>query len=263
MRDDREAVRLLDSRRGTRRAESAARGTDAVGVRGSVSVSSARANRGDVDRRVDRRGKDDDDRLEREGGGDARTTRRTERWTTGARRGRWWWCGGAATIPRGGVGASVDETRRGSAGRRGSAARAAKTRGVTVVANALSGGYGGGGRGFNIVPVPDRVVALVPYLLPLMSALRYGRFFFTQFPAAVILLKPLMPILRGVATLPMGNLIVFFAIYLGIAKNQNLSRFCRFNAMQAILLDIGVDFPRPWSSLCSDRASWVSDFRTA
>ena len=137
-----------------------------------------------------------------------------------------------------------DETRVG-----GSAAPAAKTRGVTVVANALSGGYGGGGRGFNIVPVPDRVVALVPYLLPLMSALRYGRFFFTQFPAAVILLKPLMPILRGVATLPMGNLIVFFAIYLGIAKNQNLSRFCRFNAMQAILLDIALIFPSLVESL--------------
>ena len=91
--------------------------------------------------------------------------------------------------------------------------------------------------------MPDRVVALVPYLLPLLSALRYGRFFFGQFPAAVVLLKPLMPILRGVAMLPMGNLIMFFAIYLGIAKNQNLSRFCRFNGMQAILLDIALIFP--------------------
>ena len=111
-----------------------------------------------------------------------------------------------------------------------------------VVSSAMSGRYGGGGS-FNIVPVPDRVVALLPYVLPLMSALRYGRFFFTMFPAAVVLLKPLMPILRGVAMLPMGNLIVFFAIYLGIAKNQSLSRFCRFNAMQAILLDIALIFP--------------------
>lgn len=161
--------------------------------------------------------------------------------------------GGGAVAPRRSREAvSVRASTRRDEGRRvggGSAAPAAKTRGVTVVANALSGGYGGGGRGFNIVPVPDRVVALVPYLLPLMSALRYGRFFFTQFPAAVILLKPLMPILRGVATLPMGNLIVFFAIYLGIAKNQNLSRFCRFNAMQAILLDIALIFPSLVESL--------------
>ena len=116
-------------------------------------------------------------------------------------------------------------------------------RGSAVVSSAMSGRYGGGGWSFNIVPVPDRVVALLPYVLPLMSALRYGRFFFAMFPAAVVLLKPLMPILRGVAMLPMGNLIIFFAIYLGIAKNQSLSRFCRFNAMQAILLDIALIFP--------------------
>lgn len=116
-------------------------------------------------------------------------------------------------------------------------------RGSAVVSSAMSGRYGGGGGSFNIVPVPDRVVALLPYVLPLMSALRYGRFFFAMFPAAVVLLKPLMPILRGVAMLPMGNLIIFFAIYLGIAKNQSLSRFCRFNAMQAILLDIALIFP--------------------
>ena len=106
---------------------------------------------------------------------------------------------------------------------------------------AQSGGYGRGG--FNIVPVPDRVVALVPYILPLLSALRYSRFFFNQFPAAIVLLKPLMPILRMVSTLPMGNLILFFSVYLGVAKNQNLSRFCRFNGMQAILLDIALIFP--------------------
>lgn len=116
-------------------------------------------------------------------------------------------------------------------------------RGSAVVSSAMSGRYGGGGGSFNVVPVPDRVVALLPYVLPLMSALRYGRFFFAMFPAAVVLLKPLMPILRGVAMLPMGNLIIFFAIYLGIAKNQSLSRFCRFNAMQAILLDIALIFP--------------------
>ena len=58
-----------------------------------------------------------------------------------------------------------------------------------------------------------------------------------------------MPILRGMSMLPMGNLIVFFAIYLGIAKNQNFSRFCRFNGMQAILLDIALIFPSLLESL--------------
>lgn len=34
------------------------------------------------------------------------------------------------------------------------------------------------------------------------------------------------------------SLIVFFAIYGGIVQNQNFSRFVRYNALQAILLDI-------------------------
>ena len=64
----------------------------------------------------------------------------------------------------------------------------------------------------------------------------------------MILLKPLMPILRGVATLPMGNLIVFFAIYLGIAEPK-LVEICRFSAMQAILLNLALIFPSLVESL--------------
>jgi len=105
--------------------------------------------------------------------------------------------------------------------------------------------------GTSLVPVSDRVVAFLPYLLPLISGLRYSRYFFAAFPAAIIMLQPLLPIVKIVATLPLGNLIPFFAAYLGVARNQNLSRFCRFNGMQAILLDIVLIFPGLLESLFS------------
>ncbi len=105
--------------------------------------------------------------------------------------------------------------------------------------------------GTSLVPVSDRVVAFLPYLLPLISGLRYSRYFFAAFPAAIIMLQPLLPIVKIVATLPLGNLIPFFAAYLGVARNQNLSRFCRFNGMQAILLDIVLIFPGLFESLFS------------
>ena len=108
-----------------------------------------------------------------------------------------------------------------------------------------------GGGGTSLVPVSDRVVAFLPYLLPLISGLRYSRYFFAAFPAAIIMLQPLLPIVKIVATLPLGNLIPFFAAYLGVARNQNLSRFCRFNGMQAILLDIVLIFPGLLESLFS------------
>lgn len=37
---------------------------------------------------------------------------------------------------------------------------------------------------------------------------------------------------------PFSGFLVFLAVYSGIAQNQNLSRFARFSATQAVLLDI-------------------------
>lgn len=38
--------------------------------------------------------------------------------------------------------------------------------------------------------------------------------------------------------IPFAGLIVFFGLYMGVVNNQNLDRGVRFNALQAILLDI-------------------------
>jgi uncharacterized membrane protein len=85
--------------------------------------------------------------------------------------------------------------------------------------------------------VPDRIFASLPYLLPLIDALWFGRFLFTQFPVLQLLLIPLAPLME-LYRLPFASLIIFFALYLGVVRNENISHFIRFNAMQAILLDI-------------------------
>jgi len=41
--------------------------------------------------------------------------------------------------------------------------------------------------------VPDRIFASLPYLLPLIDGLAFGRFLFTQFPVLQLLLIPLAP----------------------------------------------------------------------
>ena len=115
-----------------------------------------------------------------------------------------------------------------------------RPRGLTVAAG-YSSGYGRGGGG--IVPVPDRVVALLPYLVPLLDGLRYSRFFFAQFPQAIVLLQPLQPIASAYFRIPFAGMISFFAIYMGLAENRTMSRFVRFNAMQAIILDICMVLP--------------------
>ena len=85
--------------------------------------------------------------------------------------------------------------------------------------------------------VPDRIFASLPYLLPLIDGLKFGGYLFSQFPVLKLFVLPLAPLLQ-IYSLPFASLIIFFALYLGVVRNENISHFIRFNAMQAILLDI-------------------------
>ncbi len=85
--------------------------------------------------------------------------------------------------------------------------------------------------------VSDRIFACLPYLLPLIDGLAFGQFLFEQFPVLKLLFIPLAPLIQ-IYSLPFASLVIFFALYLGVVRNENISHFIRFNAMQAILLDI-------------------------
>ncbi|MBW4678940.1 MAG: hypothetical protein KME19_02355 [Microcoleus vaginatus WJT46-NPBG5] len=86
--------------------------------------------------------------------------------------------------------------------------------------------------------VSDRIFACLPYLLPLIDGLEFGRFLFAQFPPLQLLLLPLLPLLQIYSTIPFAGLIIFFALFLLVVRNEKISHFIRFNTMQAILLDI-------------------------
>uniref|UniRef100_A0A7S1T0E5 Protein TIC 20 n=1 Tax=Tetraselmis chuii TaxID=63592 RepID=A0A7S1T0E5_9CHLO len=92
------------------------------------------------------------------------------------------------------------------------------------------------------VSFTDRLVAALAYLLPLMAGLRYGRFFFREFPISAQILVPLQPVIQLYYYTPLSGFIIFLGLYMGIALNRNFSRFVRFNAMQAILLDISLSY---------------------
>lgn len=89
----------------------------------------------------------------------------------------------------------------------------------------------------------DRFFACLPYLLPLIEGLAFGEYFFRQFPELRVILLPLSPVLFAYSiinrfTFGFGGLIVFFALFLLVVRNESINHFIRFNAMQAILLDI-------------------------
>jgi uncharacterized membrane protein len=87
--------------------------------------------------------------------------------------------------------------------------------------------------------IADRIFACLPYLLPIIDGLVFGSFLLTQFPFLQILLIPLQPVLIVYGSLgQLGQLLVFFALFIFVVRNEKISHFIRFNTMQAILLDI-------------------------
>ena len=87
--------------------------------------------------------------------------------------------------------------------------------------------------------VRDRIFACLPYLLPLMSALAFGVTLFREFPPLRVLLLPLEPVMLIYGVLgPYGPMIVFFALFLLVVRNEKIPHFIRFNTMQALLIDI-------------------------
>jgi uncharacterized membrane protein len=86
--------------------------------------------------------------------------------------------------------------------------------------------------------VSDRIFACLPYLLPLVEGLAFSSYLFEQFPLLEVLFIPLSPIQGIYRSIPFASLIIFFALFFLVVRNEKISHFIRFNTMQAILLDI-------------------------
>ncbi|MBN3897377.1 MAG: Tic20 family protein [Nostoc sp.] len=86
--------------------------------------------------------------------------------------------------------------------------------------------------------VSDRIFASLPYLLPLIEVFVFGRYLLSEFPPLQLLFLPLLPLLKIYYGVRYAGMIIFFALFLLVVRNEKISHFIRFNTMQAILLDI-------------------------
>ncbi|CAL1385341.1 unnamed protein product [Linum trigynum] len=116
--------------------------------------------------------------------------------------------------------------------------RLAHRKQITTVTARLSGNSN------TTTPATDRLIAAVAYTLPFFNSLQYGRFLFAQFPSvSALLFEPLVPLLSLYRSLPYASFVAFFGLYLGVVRNPNLSDYVRFNAMQALTLDVLLVLP--------------------
>ena len=84
-----------------------------------------------------------------------------------------------------------------------------------------------------------KILAILLYMIPWADCLKFGNNLFTKYPFTEVIKLPAFPILF-VRSLPLGDLLLFLIIFIGLVKNNKVSYFLRFNALQSLLITIGV-----------------------
>jgi len=87
-------------------------------------------------------------------------------------------------------------------------------------------------------PIWQRLLAALAYLLPWSDAIGFGSSLFRQFPPLTWLTLPVLPLQLLESAVPLGSLVLFLALFLGVARNPQVPYFVRFAVFQALLLDI-------------------------
>jgi Ca2+-binding EF-hand superfamily protein len=92
----------------------------------------------------------------------------------------------------------------------------------------------------------DKIVSILPYLLPLLDGLQFGRFLLEgQDNPAVAILAILFGLYRSI---PFSGFVAFLALST-LSGNLRINRLIRFNMQQAIYLDISLFLPGLIASL--------------
>ena len=88
------------------------------------------------------------------------------------------------------------------------------------------------------IPLWQRLLGMLAYLLPWSDALSFGRELYNLFPWIAYLALPATPVLLLERSIPFGGFLLFLVLFLVVVRNPNVPYYLRFNVLQAILLDI-------------------------
>ena len=102
------------------------------------------------------------------------------------------------------------------------------------------------GGGEENVPALERLIACLPYALPLSDAFEWGHYLFDKFPLLSIPFIPLFPVI-SLLNAPFVSFGVFIVLFSFVTRNQAFSRFIRFNTLQ-VWFDLELQFEDVWNS---------------
>ena len=86
----------------------------------------------------------------------------------------------------------------------------------------------------------QRLSSVFLYTLPVKAALPFGYYLFYKYSFLKILLFLTFPIAIIEKSLPLGSFLLFIILFAGLVRNPNVPYFVRYNACQALLIDIAL-----------------------
>ena len=97
-------------------------------------------------------------------------------------------------------------------------------------------------RNFNNIlkQILQRLSSVFLYTLPLKASIPFGYYLFYKYSFLKILLLITMPISIIEKSLPYGSFLIFIILFAGLVRNPKVPYFVRYNACQALLIDIAL-----------------------
>jgi hypothetical protein len=88
----------------------------------------------------------------------------------------------------------------------------------------------------------DRLYASLPYLLPITAVVGFGAFLFLQFPYLFFVFFPVFKLsqILSISIIDFISIrfVVWICVFVFVVRSYKVNHFTRFNAMQALLLDV-------------------------
>ena len=88
--------------------------------------------------------------------------------------------------------------------------------------------------------IGEKILGVLLYMIPWADCLTFGNHLYIKYPFIQIIQVPAIPIILIERSIPFGSLLLFLAIFLGLVRNSKVSYFLRFNALQSLLINIGI-----------------------
>ena len=97
-------------------------------------------------------------------------------------------------------------------------------------------------RNFNNIlnQIFQRLSSVFLYTLPLKASIPFGYYLFSKYSYLNLLKFIIFPVAIIEESLPLGGLLFFLILFAGLVRNPNVPYFVRYNACQALLLDISL-----------------------